>query len=81
MGGQIEVVQHRTRLGTSAGTLDAIKTSAKENVDDCITAMIKHWLNNGKPQPTWAGVAKALKSPMVGYGHLAENLLPHTTKS
>ena len=66
-------------LGTSPGTLDAIKVSAKENVDDCVTAMIKDWLNNGKPRPTWVAVADALKSPMVGYGHLAEQLPPHTT--
>ena len=62
------------KLGTSSGTLDAIKASAKENVDDCVTTMIKDWLNNGKPQPTWAAVAKALKSPMVGCKHLAEQL-------
>ena len=62
------------KLGTSPGTLDAIKASSKENVDDCITAMIKDWLKNGNPRPTWAAIAKALKSPMVGYGHLAEQL-------
>ena len=62
------------KLGTSAGTLDSIKTGAKENPDDCITAMIKDWLNNGKPKPTWAAVAKAFKSPMVGYEHLAGRL-------
>ena len=67
------------KLGTSPGTLDAIKTGAKENPDDCIMAMIKDWLNNGKPRPTWAAVAKALKSPMVGYAHLAELLPPRTT--
>ena len=67
------------KLGTSPGTLDAIKTGAKENPDDCIMAMIKDWLNNGKPRPTWAAVAKALKSPMVGYAHLAEQLPPRTT--
>ena len=59
------------KLGTSPDTLDAIKASAKENVDDCVTAMIKDWLNNGNPPPTWAAVAEALKSPMVGYGQLA----------
>ena len=61
------------KLGTSPGTLDSIK-AANQNPDDCITAMIKDWLNNGKPRPTWAAVAKALKSPMVGYAQLAEEL-------
>ena len=68
-------------LGTSPGTLDAIKTVAKENPDDCITLMIKDWLNNGNPRPTWAAVAEALKSPMVGYGHLAGQLPPHVHRS
>ena len=67
------------KLGTSPGTLDAIKLEAKESPDNCITAMIKDWLNNGKPRPTWAAVAKALRSPMVGYGHLAEQLRSHST--
>ena len=67
------MVQHG--LGSSPGTLDVIKASAKENVDDYVTTMIN---DNGKPRPTWAAVAQALKSPLVGYGHLAEQLPPHT---
>ena len=61
------------KLGTSPGTLDAINT-ANRNPDDCLRVLIKDWLNNGKPNPTWAAVAKALRSPMVGYGHLAEQI-------
>ena len=64
------------KLGTSPGTLDAINKTANQNTDDCITAVIKDWLKNGKPKPSWAQLAKALKSPMVGYGHLAEQLPP-----
>ena len=63
------------KLGTSAGTLDSINKATNQNPEDCITSMIKDWLNNGKPKPTWAALAKALKSPMVGYEHLAEQLL------
>ena len=62
------------KLGTSSGTLDSISSKGRDDPDLCITPMIKDWLNNGNPQPTWAAVAKALKSPMVGYGHLAEQL-------
>ena len=62
------------KLGISAGTLDAISTSANQNTDACFTDMIKDWLKNGEPRPTWATLAKALKSPMVGYSQLAEKL-------
>ena len=61
-------------LGIAPDTLDSIKGSAKDNIDDCITAMIKDWLNNGNPRPTWAALAKALRSPIVGYGRLAKQL-------
>ena len=62
------------KLGTPPGTLDSIDQKENQNPDKCITSTIKDWLNNGKPQPTWAAVAKALRSPMVGYGQLAEQL-------
>ena len=62
------------KLGILPGTLDAISKTANQNTDDCVSAMIKDWLKNGKPKPSWAAVAKALKSPMVGYEHLAEQL-------
>ena len=62
------------KLGVPVGTLDSISKAANQNPDDCFTAMIKDWLRNGKPKPTWATVAKALKSPMVGYAQLAEQL-------
>ena len=64
------------KLGVPVGTLDSISEAANQNPDSCLTAMIKDWLRNGKPKPTWAAVAKALKSPMVGYEHLAEQLPP-----
>ena len=63
------------KLGISAGTLNAIKKNNNQDPDDCLTAMLEYWLNNGKPKPSWTELAKALKSPMVGYGHLAEQLL------
>ena len=62
------------KLGISVGTLDSISKANNQNPDDCLTAMIKDWLKNGKPKPSWATVAKALKSRMVGYAQLAEEL-------
>ena len=60
------------KLGISVGTLNAIKKNNSQDPDDCLTAMLEYWLNNGKPKPSWAAVANALKSPMVGYAQLAE---------
>ena len=62
------------KLGISVGTLDSISKANNQDPDDCLTAMIKDWLKNGKPKPSWAAVAKALKSRMVGYAQLAEEL-------
>ena len=62
------------KLGISVGTLNTIKKNNSHDPDDCLTAMLEYWLNNGKPKPSWAAVANALKSPMVGYAQLAEQL-------
>ena len=62
------------KLGISPDTLDAITSTGRDNPSTCFRDMLKEWLNNGNPRPTWAAVAEALKSPMVGYGHLAEKL-------
>ena len=64
------------KLGTSPDTLDNIKT-ANQTDEDSITAVIKDWLSSGKDSRTWATVAKALKSPMVGCGELADKLPQH----
>ena len=64
------------KLGILVGTLNAIKKNNNQDPDDCLTAMLEYWLNNGKPKPLWAELAKALKSPMVGYAQLAEQLPP-----
>ena len=64
------------QLGITSGTLDSISKANNQNPDDCLTAMIKDWLRSGRPKPLWAAVARALKSPMVGYAQLAEQL-PH----
>ena len=64
-------------LGTSSDTLDSIKIKCREDPDECVTAMIKEWLNNGKPPPSWTALAEALRSPMVGCAHLAEQFTSH----
>ena len=68
-------------LDISAGTLDSIGKANNQNPDDCLTAMIKDWLRNEKPKPSWAAVARALKSSIVGYAQLAEQLPQQSTCS
>ena len=59
------------KLGISPSTLDSINATDRENPDNCVIAMFKEWLNNGN-SPCWTALVEALRSPMVGYGHLAE---------
>lgn len=62
------------KLNISPGTLDSIKTENQNVMGSCFTDMLKNWLNNGAQQ-TWETLATALKSPMVGYGELAQKLV------
>ena len=61
------------QLGIHAGTLDAIKCS-NNNVDDRFREMLREWLNRVNPPPTKLQLAKALESPCIGHGHLAEQI-------
>ena len=60
-------------LGIHAGTLNAIK-SDNDNVGDQFREMLWKWLNKVDPPPTRKQLAKALESPSVGHGHLAEQI-------
>ena len=62
------------RLGISADTLDAIDNAHQHKPEECFTHTIKEWLRNDDPRPTWEALADALRSPVVGHAHLAENL-------
>ena len=61
-------------LGLNSGTLDAIKRSNKEEADDCFKETIKTWLSSPDLNPSRSRLAKALRSPIVGLGYLAEKL-------
>jgi hypothetical protein len=52
-------------------TLDTIKGN-NDNISDRFQAMLKTWLKMIDPRPTWEALAEALRSPIVGYEHLAE---------
>ena len=58
-------------LDIDPGTLDTIKRD-NDNSDDRFRAMLTTWLKMVNPKPTWEALAEALRSPTVGYEHLAE---------
>ena len=59
-------------LQLTPGTLDSIKAD-NDSVDDCFRVTLTTWLKG--PKPTLSSLAEALKSPTVGYGQLAEQIL------
>ena len=63
----------------SPDTLDAIEENKRGICEAYFREMLKEWLRRPKPHPTWAELAEALRSPMIGYGHLADKLPPRGT--
>ena len=61
------------QLNLSVGKMDAIRLEFIYN-NDCFTEMCSHWLRRVDPRPSWAALTKALESPLVGEGHLAQQL-------
>ena len=45
-----------------------------KDIDNCFMAMLTTWLKTVDPKPTLTALAEALRSPMVGHEHLAEQL-------
>ena len=66
-------------LLVSPDTLDAIQKDHRDISKTCFREMLKVWLRRAEPKPTWTELATVLRSPMVGYEHLAEQLPPHAT--
>ena len=67
-------------LGLTAGTLDAIQQTSQCNADICIRATLKEWLSRADLQPSWNSLAKSLRAPPVGLGHLAEQIIRDSNK-
>ena len=57
-------------LEVEASELDAIKAN-NSDVDDCYLETLKCWLKGVAPKPTWAALAEALASDMVGKSDVA----------
>ena len=60
-------------LDMDPGTLDVIKRDS-DSTDERFRAMLGTWLKMVEPKPTWGALAEALRSPTVGYEHLAEQM-------
>ena len=55
-------------------TMDAIQAHCLNNIEDCLTKMLKRWLTSISPPPTWSGLVQALSSAPVGEERLAEEI-------
>ncbi len=54
--------------------LDAIKQRNKDDPDECFTDLLRSWLKQAHPKPTWKAVVDALRSRTVGFEQLAESI-------
>ena len=54
-------------------TLDPIKAQCPNNIEDCLTEMLKQWLSSTS-SPTWSDLVQALSSGPVGEKRLAEEI-------
>ena len=61
------------QLGVSVGTLKTIKKQYNDP-SDCLTETLTSWLQTCVPPPTWANIAEALRSSVVGEARLAADL-------
>ena len=61
-------------LGLTPGTLDSIVLNNQSNPECCFRSTLKEWLCSPELRPSWSNLARSLRSPPVGLGHLAEQL-------
>ena len=61
-------------LCISPDNLDVIDKKNREDCDVCFREMLKVWLRRSQPSPSWKKLAEALRSPVIGYGELADRL-------
>ena len=61
------------QLRLSTGTLNTIREDFPQAAD-CLREMCINWFKRIDSSPSWEALAKALESPPVGEGHLAQQL-------
>ena len=55
-------------LNITSGTLDAIERDCHYQSKDRLRDVLKEWLKQSEPQPTWDALQEALNSPLVVSG-------------
>ena len=68
------------QLGLKEGTLEAIERGNQSNPDRCLKETLKKWLCSPDLHPSWSSLARSLRAPSVGLGHLAEKLVTSQPK-
>ena len=58
-------------LGIPSSELDTLRA---QNGEDALREVLKHWLQQIDPPPTWGRLLEALRSPTVGKQQLALEL-------
>ena len=61
-------------LKISSGTLDSIKSQCKNDPSDCLLEMIKTWLSQNEPLPTWENLVHVLSSASICESELAAKI-------
>lgn len=62
------------RLGLQPAVLDAIQVRCQQDPETCLREMLKEWLKQAFPMPSWGELIKALRSTAVGEIVLASKL-------
>ena len=55
-------------LHIKSGTLDAIRHNCHHQCEDCLREVLKEWLKQVEPRPTWDALQEALNLPSVVSG-------------
>ncbi|XP_064385940.1 uncharacterized protein LOC135334611 isoform X5 [Halichondria panicea] len=68
-------------LGLPVGTLEAIQEANLTNMPgDCFTELLAEWLKSS-PNPTWSQLVEALRSPIIDYPGIADEIEDKYIKS
>ena len=62
------------QLDISYHELENLKVECHNQPSYAMYQMLQHWFWNAVPSPTWEAVVTALRSPVVGMNHVAEQL-------
>ena len=55
-------------LGIESSTLDATSRNCHHQCEDCLREVLKEWLKQVEPRPTWDALQEALNLPSVVSG-------------